>query len=31
VEDGVEGAAELRIAVVDQQARPLAAVVEIHQ
>src|SRR6266542_7128578 len=30
-EDAVEGAAELRVAVVDQEARPLAAVVEVHQ
>src|SRR6266540_4217352 len=30
-EDGVEGAAELAIAVVDQQPGPLAAVVEVHQ
>src|SRR6266571_3445519 len=30
-EDVVEGAAVLRVAVVDQEARPLAAVVEIHQ
>jgi hypothetical protein len=31
LEDAVEGAAELRVAVVDQEARALAAVVEIHQ
>src|SRR6266496_2728135 len=31
LEDAVEGAAELRVAVVDQEARPLAALVEIHQ
>jgi hypothetical protein len=31
VEDGLEGAAELRVAVVDQEARPWAAVIEIHQ
>src|SRR6266700_1541172 len=30
-EDGVEGAAELAVAVVDQQPRLLAAVVEVHQ
>ena len=31
LEDAVEGAAELRVAIVDQEARPLAALVEIHQ
>ena len=29
LEDAVEGAAELRVAVVDQEAGPLAAVVEV--
>jgi hypothetical protein len=31
LEDAVEGAAELRVPIVDQEARALAAVVEIHQ
>src|SRR5436853_21553 len=31
VEEGVEGATELRITVVDQQPRPLAAIVEVNQ
>src|SRR6266511_5373185 len=31
LEDAVEGAAELRVAIVDQEARPLATLVEIHQ
>src|SRR6266511_4410467 len=30
-EDAVEGAAELRVAVVNQKARPRAAVVDVHQ
>ena len=30
-EDAVEGAAELRVAVMDQEARPLAAVAKVHQ
>src|SRR5947208_3776090 len=30
-EDAVEGAAELRVPIVDQEARPPAAVVEVHQ
>src|SRR6266545_7267797 len=30
-EDAGEGAAELRVAVVNQKARPRAAVVEVHQ
>src|SRR6266542_4158554 len=31
VEDGVEGAAELRIAVMDQEPGPVAATVDVHQ
>lgn len=31
LEDAVEGAAELRVPIMDQEARPLAAVAEIHQ
>jgi hypothetical protein len=31
LEDAIEGDGELRVAVVDQEARPPAAVVEIHQ
>jgi hypothetical protein len=31
VEDAVEGAAELRVTVVDQEARPRAALVEVHE
>jgi hypothetical protein len=30
VEDGVEGAAELRVTVVDQEPRPPATIIEIH-
>src|ERR1700693_3117061 len=30
-EDGVEGAAELCVTVVDQEPGPLAAIVEVHQ
>ena len=30
-EDGVEGAAELRVTVMDQQSRLVAALVEVHQ
>ena len=31
VEDGVEGAAELRVTVVDQEARPATTIIKIHQ
>src|SRR5215211_8611574 len=31
LEEGVEGATELRVPVVDQQPGPLAAIVEVHQ
>jgi hypothetical protein len=31
LEDGVEGTAELRVAVVDEEARPLTSIVQIDQ
>jgi hypothetical protein len=31
LEDGVESTAELRVTVVDQEPRPLTAIVEVHQ
>ncbi len=31
MKDGVEGAAELRVPVVEQEPRPLTAIIEVHQ